>query len=187
MSGLMMIILSFSLNKFREDPRLGVAGTIFKEEGGYSSETAVLRDKTMFPAKCQVFRRQCFEEIGGYFANKAGGIDWIAVTTARMMGWKTRSFREKSFFHFQPSGHGRTWRIGIVIFVRREGLLSRWSSRLGVVSSYVSDVQTSLYCGWTGSWAGLRVGDGAQSSQTCFKRTHRHFIGRSRCESSPPF
>jgi poly-beta-1,6-N-acetyl-D-glucosamine synthase len=54
--------------------------------------------------QCQLFRRQCFGEIGGYFANRAGGIDWIAVTTARMKGWKTRSFRERSFFHFRHLG-----------------------------------------------------------------------------------
>jgi hypothetical protein len=28
----------------------------------------------------------------------------MAVTTARMMGWKTRSFREKSFFHHRHLG-----------------------------------------------------------------------------------
>jgi hypothetical protein len=53
---------------------------------------------------CQLFRRRCFEEIGGYAPNKAGGIDWIAVTTARMMGWRTRSFREKWFFHHRRLG-----------------------------------------------------------------------------------
>src|SRR5262249_152169 len=36
--------------------------------------------------------------------NKAGGIDWIAVTTARMMGWTTKSFREKYFFHYRSLG-----------------------------------------------------------------------------------
>jgi len=51
-----------------------------------------------------MFRRKCFEDINGYFANKAGGIDWIAVTTARMMGWKTRSYREKCFFHYRHLG-----------------------------------------------------------------------------------
>jgi poly-beta-1,6-N-acetyl-D-glucosamine synthase len=51
-----------------------------------------------------LFRRQCFEEIGGYIANKAGGIDWMAVTTARMQGWKTRSFNERSFFHHRQLG-----------------------------------------------------------------------------------
>src|SRR4029077_16795404 len=53
---------------------------------------------------CQLFRRQCFEEVGGYLANPAGGIDWIAVTTARMEGWKTRSFSEKLFHHYRTLG-----------------------------------------------------------------------------------
>jgi len=94
----------FLLNKFKEDSHLGVAGTIFREEGGYSSETDSFEGQNHVSGQCQVFRRQCFEEIGGYFANKAGGIDWIAVTTARMMGWKTRSYREKSFFHYRHLG-----------------------------------------------------------------------------------
>ena len=37
-------------------------------------------------------------------ANEAGGIDWIAVTTARMIGWKTRSYREKPFMHNRHLG-----------------------------------------------------------------------------------
>ena len=43
--------------------------------------------------------------------NKAGGIDWMAVTTARMMGWKTRSFREKSFFHHRTLGTAERGRL----------------------------------------------------------------------------
>ena len=93
----------FLLNKFQEDPSLGVAGTIFREEG-YSSAADSFEGQTHVAGGCQLFRRRCFEEIGGYVPNKAGGIDWIAVTTARMMGWKTRSFREKSFFHYRTLG-----------------------------------------------------------------------------------
>jgi hypothetical protein len=51
-----------------------------------------------------MFRRRCFDEVGGYVPNKAGGIDWIAVTTARMKGWTTRSFRERWFFHHRSLG-----------------------------------------------------------------------------------
>lgn len=94
----------FLLGKFRDEPRLGVAGTVFREEGGYNSGIDSLEGQTYVSGQCQVFRRECFEEIGGYFANKAGGIDWIAVQTARMKGWKTRSYREKSFFHHRPLG-----------------------------------------------------------------------------------
>lgn len=93
----------FLLHKFRGDARLGVAGTIFREEG-YSSATDSFEGQNHVAGGCQLFRRQCFEEIGRYIPNRAGGIDWIAVTTARMMGWKTRSFREKSFFHHRSLG-----------------------------------------------------------------------------------
>jgi len=93
----------FLLNKFNEDPQLGVAGTVFREEG-YDSETDSLEGQLYVSGQCQLFRRQCFDDIGGYFPNRAGGIDWIAVTTARMKGWKTRSFREKSFFHHRHLG-----------------------------------------------------------------------------------
>jgi hypothetical protein len=42
--------------------------------------------------------------VGGYIPNRAGGIDWIAVTTARMKGWGTRSFSEKRFHHYRTLG-----------------------------------------------------------------------------------
>lgn len=94
----------FLMRKFGEDPDLGVAGTVFTEPEGYSSATDSFEGQNYVSGQCQIFRRQCFEEIGGYFPSKAGGIDWIAVTTARMIGWKTRSFREKSFFHNRTLG-----------------------------------------------------------------------------------
>lgn len=94
----------FLLARFREDPGLGVAGTIFEEEGGYSSARDSFEGHHHVAGGCQLFRRRCFEEIGGYRPNRAGGIDWIAVTSARMLGWKTRSFREKSFFHHRRLG-----------------------------------------------------------------------------------
>jgi glycosyltransferase involved in cell wall biosynthesis len=95
--------LEFLLGKFEEDASLGVAGTIFREDG-YSSATDSFEGQDHVAGGCQLFRRQCFEQIGGYIPNRAGGIDWIAVTTARMTGWKTRSFREKYFFHYRSLG-----------------------------------------------------------------------------------
>jgi poly-beta-1,6-N-acetyl-D-glucosamine synthase len=93
----------FLMKKFQEDPSLGVAGTIFQEDG-YSSGKDSFEGQNHVAGGCQLFRRRCFEHIGGYIPNKAGGIDWIAVTTARMKGWKTRSFRERSFFHYRSLG-----------------------------------------------------------------------------------
>jgi glycosyltransferase involved in cell wall biosynthesis len=94
----------FLLSKFGQDSRLGVAGTVFTEPDGYNSATDSFEGQTYVSGQCQIFRRQCFEEIGGYVPSKAGGIDWMAVTTARMIGWKTRSFREKSFLHHRVLG-----------------------------------------------------------------------------------
>jgi glycosyltransferase involved in cell wall biosynthesis len=95
--------LEFLMKKFAEDPTLGVAGTPFLENG-YDSARDSFEGENHVPGGCQLFRRRCFEEIGGYTPNPAGGIDWIAVTTARMKGWRTRSFPEKRFHHYRTLG-----------------------------------------------------------------------------------
>ena len=95
--------LEFLLAKFQQDAHLGVAGTIFREDG-YSSGADSFEGQNHVAGGCQLFRRACFEQIGGYIPNRAGGIDWIAVTTARMKGWTTRSFREKYFYHYRSLG-----------------------------------------------------------------------------------
>jgi glycosyltransferase involved in cell wall biosynthesis len=93
----------FLLRKFGGDDQLGVAGTPFVEgvSGTYNYSFTNIEHVS---GACQVFRRKCFEDIGGYTPVKAGGIDWIAVTTARMKGWKTRTFPEKTCFHHRPMG-----------------------------------------------------------------------------------
>ena len=95
--------LEFLLGKFAEDPRLGVAGTPFVENG-YDSARDSFEGENHVAGGCQLFRRQCWNEVGGYVPNRAGGIDWVAVTTARMKGWKTRSFAEKRFHHYRALG-----------------------------------------------------------------------------------
>lgn len=93
----------FLISKFSEDPNLGVAGTVFKEDG-YSSAQDSFEGHKHVSGQCQLFRKQCWDDIGGYIPHRAGGIDWMAVTTARMKGWKTESFREKWFFHYRRLG-----------------------------------------------------------------------------------
>src|SRR5438552_8663273 len=70
------------LEKLTENPRLGLAGTPFKE-GAVSYDYRFVSIEHVSGA-CQLFRRECFEEIGGYVAVKGGGIDHIAVLNARM-------------------------------------------------------------------------------------------------------
>jgi glycosyltransferase involved in cell wall biosynthesis len=95
--------LEFLTQKFSDDPELGVAGSPFTEEG-YDSFQDSFEGEDFVTGACQLFRYRCFQEIGGYVPNRAGGVDWIAVMTARMKGWKARSFPEQRFHHHRPSG-----------------------------------------------------------------------------------
>jgi glycosyltransferase involved in cell wall biosynthesis len=92
----------FLMNRFKENSRLGVAGTAFREGNlSYNYEMVGIEHVS---GMCQMFRRECFEAIGGYAAVKSGGIDLIAVLSARVKGWETRTFLEKSFIHHRTQG-----------------------------------------------------------------------------------
>jgi glycosyltransferase involved in cell wall biosynthesis len=93
----------FLLDKFMEHPRLGVTGTTMREARHDAINDTFYHFRDVFGA-CQLFRRECFEEVGGYTPIRWGGIDWIAVRTARLKGWETRSFPDKIFFHHRPMG-----------------------------------------------------------------------------------
>jgi glycosyltransferase involved in cell wall biosynthesis len=96
--------MEFLMQRFIEDPELGVAGTPFTQDGGYDSSKDSFEGENYVSGPCQLFRRECFQEIGGYVPNRAGGLDWIAVMTARMKGWKVRSFHQKRFHHYRTLG-----------------------------------------------------------------------------------
>ena len=96
--------MEFLMRKFRDDPALSVAGTPFTQDGNYDSWRDSFEGENYVAGPCQLFRRNCFQDIGGYVPNRAGGLDWIAVMTARMKGWKVRSFSEKRFHHYRTLG-----------------------------------------------------------------------------------
>jgi hypothetical protein len=92
------------LQKFASNPQLGVAGTPFVEHGVHYDYRFTNIEHVS--GACQLFRRACFEAIGGYQPIRGGGIDWVAVTTARMKGWQTRTFTEQTCLHHRPIGTG---------------------------------------------------------------------------------
>ena len=99
----------FLIDRMARAPRLGVAGTPFVEDEaaiathGFAPRSATWRHVS---GACQMFRRSCLDEIGGYMPVKGGAVDWIAVTTARQKGWETRTFPERLCFHRRRLGTG---------------------------------------------------------------------------------
>ncbi|MGH9599334.1 MAG: glycosyltransferase [Terracidiphilus sp.] len=94
---------SFLMQKLAADPMLGVIGTPYVEDlrEVYDYRFASIEHVS---GACQVFRRECYEAIGGYAPVKVGTIDCIAVITARMKGWKTRTFTDKVCMHHRKLG-----------------------------------------------------------------------------------
>jgi len=127
--------MEFLMGKFSADPRLGVAGTPFTQEGGYDSTKDSFEGEQFVAGPIQMFRRECFREIGGYTASPAGGVDWIAVMTARLKGWTTRSFSDKRYHHHRLMG----------------------TAEKSVVSALFSYGQKDYYLGGSPLWQCFRV------------------------------
>jgi glycosyltransferase involved in cell wall biosynthesis len=94
---------AYLLSKLAECVGLGVVGTPFVDQSyGVYDYRFVSLDHVS--GACQVFRRKCFEDIDGYRPVKNGGVDHIALITARMKGWKTRTFTEEMCLHARLMG-----------------------------------------------------------------------------------
>jgi glycosyltransferase involved in cell wall biosynthesis len=92
----------YLIARFEEDPKLGLAGTPFDEGGKVYDYRFSSLDHVS--GACQLFRRACFEQIGGYRPLEGGGIDVVAVLSARMAGWRTQTFTEMRSIHLRPMG-----------------------------------------------------------------------------------
>lgn len=94
---------AFLLEKLSSDDALGLVGTPFREISGEVYDYRFVNIEHVSGA-CQVFRRECFESIGGYIPVKGGSIDHIAVISSRMKGWKTRTFLDRVCRHHREMG-----------------------------------------------------------------------------------
>jgi poly-beta-1,6-N-acetyl-D-glucosamine synthase len=92
------------LSHFARNPRLGVAGGEVYDAVDGREILPVCHDRNEVPGPCQLFRRACFEEIGGYLRAREGVEDTIATMTAMMHGWEVARFTDCRLVHHRPVG-----------------------------------------------------------------------------------
>jgi glycosyltransferase involved in cell wall biosynthesis len=102
----------FLLGKMVENPSTGLGGTPFIEGTVQRYDYRFVSIEHV-SGLCQMFRRQCFEAIGGYTPVKGGGIDLIAVVSARMKGWQTRTFPGRSITHHRVMGTEQAYKLTV--------------------------------------------------------------------------
>lgn len=108
------------LGKFEKDEKLGIGGGCIYESirGVFSPRPHDRRDLVANAA--QMFRRTCFEELGGYIELKYGAHDAWANVMARKLGWKVENMPELIVHHHRAtaSSLGRfykgKWNAGLM-------------------------------------------------------------------------
>lgn len=96
------------LERFAGDERLGLAGGIVVDQ--YPDRQENIRQGSEHhhvAGGVQCFRRECFEQIGGYVVIDGGGQDTIADVMAMMHGWRICSFADLPAIHLRPEGFTR--------------------------------------------------------------------------------
>src|SRR5207249_9051081 len=107
------------LKEFDNNPRLGIAGGVISERDGQRFRPRFGETERCVPGAIQLFRRQCYEEIGGIRALRYGGEDTTAIEMARMRGWEVLAFRDLVVWHHRRVG---TEGMGILAARFRHGL-----------------------------------------------------------------
>jgi poly-beta-1,6-N-acetyl-D-glucosamine synthase len=94
------------LEKFARDPKLGLSGGFIYEnkQGEFQSRTQ--NTPLSVAGAIQLFRRECYEAIGGLRPIAYGGEDWCAEVGVRMRGWKVQAFPDLKALHHRSTGTG---------------------------------------------------------------------------------
>jgi hypothetical protein len=98
------------MERFSADPRLGIAGGWIWEPEGVAFRPRTTNSVRSVAGAIQLFRRDCYEAVGGYLPLRWGGFDTVAEMMARMRGWEARAFPDLPVYHHKP---GESCRRGI--------------------------------------------------------------------------
>jgi glycosyltransferase involved in cell wall biosynthesis len=96
--------------KFDESAKLGIAGGGFYDVYD-GKKIKISYSQYSVRGAVQLFRRKCFEEIGGIYPLRWGGEDSVACANARMHGWEVKTFEDLVVLH-----NRKTSSVGLNIF-----------------------------------------------------------------------
>jgi cellulose synthase/poly-beta-1,6-N-acetylglucosamine synthase-like glycosyltransferase len=96
--------------KFDESAKLGIAGGGFYDVYD-DKKIKISYSQYSVRGAVQLFRRKCFEEIGGIYPLRWGGEDSVACASARMHGWEVKTFEDLVVIH-----NRKTSSVGLNIF-----------------------------------------------------------------------
>jgi hypothetical protein len=101
------------IRRLEADPKLGLAGgTVVDKYPDRIEHSRRGSEDFHVAGGVQFFRRECFEQIGGYVPIEGGGQDTIADVMAVMHGWRIQAFTELEALHLRPEGFGKTGALG---------------------------------------------------------------------------
>lgn len=89
--------------RFKRNPLLGISGGFIFERRKGRFENRPTNTTRSVAGGIQLFRRSCYESIGGHQSMPHGGEDWLCEIMARMKGWEVIAFPDIVAFHHNPS------------------------------------------------------------------------------------
>jgi biofilm PGA synthesis N-glycosyltransferase PgaC len=105
------------IKQFESSPRLGLAGGVVIDVG--QSRHNLPKNRADVPGATQLFRRECFEALGGLVAVPEGGWDGLTCAKARMAGYQTKLLTALVVDHLKPRNISeggwlrRRWQMGV--------------------------------------------------------------------------
>jgi biofilm PGA synthesis N-glycosyltransferase PgaC len=92
------------IERFENDEKLGVIGGRILQMDARGRAREARASMESVAGAVQFFRRECFDQIGGYQPLAGGMEDGIAEITARYFGWKSRSYTDLPVVHHRELG-----------------------------------------------------------------------------------
>ena len=109
------------LAKFQANPKLGLAGGLVCD-CHWNKACPIFTAVDSVGGPIQMFRRECYEQIGGHTCIGMGGYDTVAEIKTRMHGWQVRTFPEIKVLHLRRTGTA----TGSILSARfRQGKMER--------------------------------------------------------------